>query len=58
MRRGVIDIGTNSVKLFVADVRDGEISPHLEPIDKPALAKGFTTQTNFSPDRSGSPSMP
>ena len=30
MRRGVIDIGTNSVKLLVADVRSAEISPHLE----------------------------
>ncbi len=27
MRRAVIDIGTNTVKLLVADVRNGEISP-------------------------------
>ena len=41
MRRGVIDIGTNSVKLFVADLRDGEISPHLETSRQTRLGQGL-----------------
>ncbi len=49
MRRGVIDIGTNSVKLFVADVRDGEISPHLETSRQTRLGQGLYDANQLQP---------
>ena len=50
MRRGVIDIGTNSVKLLVADVRDGEISPHLETSRQTRLGQGLYDGGKLQPD--------
>ena len=41
MRRGVIDIGTNSVKLLIADLRGEEISPHLETSRQTRLGRGL-----------------
>lgn len=41
MRRGVIDIGTNSVKLLIADMRGDEISPHLETSRQTRLGRGL-----------------
>ncbi len=41
MRRGVIDIGTNSVKLLIADLRGDEISPHLETSRQTRLGRGL-----------------
>ncbi|MBT4622645.1 MAG: hypothetical protein HOB97_01195, partial [Verrucomicrobia bacterium] len=41
MRRGVIDIGTNSVKLLIADLRGDEISPHLETSRQTRLGCGL-----------------
>ena len=41
MRRGVIDIGTNSVKLLVADLRGDEILPHLETSRQTRLGGGL-----------------
>ena len=41
MRRGVIDIGTNSVKLLIADLRGDEISPHLETSRQTRLGHGL-----------------
>ena len=41
MRRGVIDIGTNSVKLRIADLRGDEISPHLETSRQTRLGRGL-----------------
>ena len=49
MRRGVIDIGTNSVKLFVADLRDGEISPHLETSRQTRLGQGLYDANQLQP---------
>ena len=41
MRRGVIDIGTNSVKLLIADLRGDEISPYLETSRQTRLGRGL-----------------
>lgn len=40
-RRAVIDIGTNSVKLLVADVVGGSIEPVLETSEQTRLGRGF-----------------
>jgi len=42
-RRAVIDIGTNSVKLLVAEVAGGEICPLCEDSKQTRLGKGFYT---------------
>jgi exopolyphosphatase/guanosine-5'-triphosphate,3'-diphosphate pyrophosphatase len=41
VRRAVIDVGTNSVKLLVAEVRDGTVFPLLEKSDQTRLGNGF-----------------
>ena len=41
MRRGVIDIGTNSVKLLIADLRGDDILPHLETSRQTRLGQGL-----------------
>ena len=40
-RRAVIDVGTNSVKLLVADVVDGGIVPVLETSEQTRLGRGL-----------------
>jgi exopolyphosphatase/guanosine-5'-triphosphate,3'-diphosphate pyrophosphatase len=41
MRRAVIDIGTNSVKLLVADVADEHVGPVEECAEQTRLGRGF-----------------
>ncbi|MEP6664045.1 MAG: Ppx/GppA family phosphatase [Verrucomicrobiota bacterium] len=41
VRRAVIDIGTNSVKLLVATILDGEVTPIEECSKQTRLGKGF-----------------
>jgi exopolyphosphatase/guanosine-5'-triphosphate,3'-diphosphate pyrophosphatase len=41
MRRAVIDIGTNSVKLLVADVNGGHVEPRHEAANQTRLGRGF-----------------
>ncbi len=41
MRRAVIDIGTNSVKLLVADVTKDSVTPLFEESEQTRLGKGF-----------------
>lgn len=41
IRRAVIDIGTNSVKLLVADVAGGQVVPVLETSHQTRLGQGF-----------------
>ena len=40
-RRAVIDVGTNSVKLLVADVLGREVTPVLEDSEQTRLGRGF-----------------
>jgi len=41
IRRAVIDVGTNSVKLLVADVRGRDVQPVHEESKQTRLGKGF-----------------
>lgn len=41
LRRAVIDVGTNSVKLLVADVCNGSVLPLIEKSDQTRLGRGF-----------------
>lgn len=41
VRRAVIDVGTNSVKLLVADVDGGQVFPVLEASEQTRLGEGF-----------------
>ena len=41
VRRAVIDVGTNSVKLLVADVAEHSVTPIFEESEQTRLGKGF-----------------
>ena len=41
VRRAVIDVGTNSVKLLVADVEEHSVSPVFEDSEQTRLGRGF-----------------
>ena len=49
MRRAVIDIGTNSVKLLVADVQDGKITPVISKGQISRLGEGVHESKRLSP---------
>ena len=49
IRRAVIDVGTNSIKLLVADVRDGVIQPVLEESEQTRLGAGFFAGNRLQP---------
>jgi exopolyphosphatase/guanosine-5'-triphosphate,3'-diphosphate pyrophosphatase len=49
-RRAVIDVGTNSVKLLVADVASGGVSPVLELGTQTRLGRGFYSTRKLQPD--------
>ncbi len=49
MRRAVIDIGTNTVKLFVADVRDGNVLPVFATDKTTRLGEGLHQCGKLSP---------
>ncbi|MBI3874383.1 MAG: prepilin-type N-terminal cleavage/methylation domain-containing protein [Verrucomicrobia bacterium] len=49
-RRAIIDVGTNSVKLLVADVRGGEALPVLEQSEQTRLGRGFYQTRRLQPD--------
>lgn len=49
-RRAVIDVGTNSVKLLVADVRGGEVFPIFEDSEQTRLGRGFYETHELQPD--------
>lgn len=49
IRRAVIDIGTNSVKLLVADVHDGRVEPVIEESEQTRLGAGFYETHRLQP---------
>jgi exopolyphosphatase/guanosine-5'-triphosphate,3'-diphosphate pyrophosphatase len=50
IRRAVIDVGTNSIKLLVADIRGGEITPIHEESRQTRLGKGFYETHKLQPE--------
>jgi exopolyphosphatase/guanosine-5'-triphosphate,3'-diphosphate pyrophosphatase len=50
MRRAVIDIGTNSVKLLVAEVGAGGVFPLLEQSEQTRLGRGFYPDHRLQPE--------
>ena len=50
VRRAVIDVGTNSVKLLVADVRGREVAPVHEESKQTRLGKGFYETHQLQPE--------
>jgi exopolyphosphatase/guanosine-5'-triphosphate,3'-diphosphate pyrophosphatase len=50
VRRAVIDVGTNSVKLLVADVRGRDVSPVHEESKQTRLGKGFYESNHLQPE--------
>ena len=50
VRRAVIDVGTNSVKLLVADVAGGEVRPVHEESRQTRLGKGFYETHRLQPE--------
>lgn len=50
VRRAVIDIGTNSVKLLVADVNNEHVEPILENAEQTRLGRGFYETHTLQPD--------
>ncbi|MBM3882039.1 MAG: Ppx/GppA family phosphatase [Verrucomicrobia bacterium] len=47
-RRAVIDIGSNSVKLLVAEVVEGEVRPLIESSEQTRLGRGFYSTRRLS----------
>ena len=50
VRRAVIDVGTNSVKLLVGDVKDGFITPITEDSKQTRLGAGLYTEHRLQPE--------
>ncbi len=50
VRRAVIDVGTNSIKLLVADVRGREVTPIHEESKQTRLGKGFYETHRLQPE--------
>ena len=50
IRRAVIDVGTNSIKLLVADVRRRDVQPVHEESKQTRLGKGFYETRQLQPE--------
>jgi len=50
VRRAVIDVGTNSVKLLVADVTGNDVRPVHEESRQTRLGKGFYETHRLQPE--------
>src|SRR5271163_2103881 len=50
VRRAVIDVGTNSIKLLVADVRGHDVQPVLEESRQTRLGKDFYETHRLQPE--------
>jgi len=48
-RRAVIDVGTNSIKLLVADIAGGVVEPVLEMSEQTRLGAGFFETRQLQP---------
>ena len=49
-RRAVIDVGTNSVKILIAEISGHEIRPLLEDSEQTRLGRGFYETRRLQPD--------
>lgn len=49
-RRAIIDVGTNSIKLLVADVLDGKVEPVCEQSEQTRLGAGFFATSRLQPE--------
>jgi exopolyphosphatase / guanosine-5'-triphosphate,3'-diphosphate pyrophosphatase len=50
IRRAVIDVGTNSIKLLVADVLGGTVEPVCEQSEQTRLGTGFFASNRLQPE--------
>ena len=50
IRRAVIDVGTNSIKLLVADVSGRDVSPVHEESRQTRLGQGFYESHRLQPE--------
>ncbi len=50
IRRAVIDVGTNSIKLLVADVAGRDVQPVHEESRQTRLGRGFYETHHLQPD--------
>lgn len=50
VRRAVIDVGTNSIKLLVADVQGGTVAPVWEDSEQTRLGAGFFATNRLRPE--------
>src|SRR5471032_863782 len=50
IRRAVIDVGTNSIKLLVADVSERDVRPVHEESKQTRLGKGFYESNHLQPE--------
>ena len=50
VRRAVIDVGTNSIKLLIADVAGREVRPVLEESHQTRLGRGFYRTHKLQPE--------
>ena len=50
VRRAVIDVGTNSVKLLVADITENGVQPLLETSEQTRLGRGFYEKHQLQPE--------
>ena len=53
VRRAVIDVGTNSIKLLVADVSGRQVNPVREESKQTRLGQGFYDSHRLQPDAIG-----
>ncbi|HZV36041.1 MAG TPA: Ppx/GppA phosphatase family protein [Verrucomicrobiae bacterium] len=49
-RRAIIDVGTNSIKLLVADLLDGKVEPVSEQSEQTRLGAGFYATHRLQPE--------
>ena len=58
VRRAVIDVGTNSIKLLVAEVAEHEVVPLVEESKQTRLGRGFYETHRLQPEAIASTADP